>query len=105
MKRRQFDLCILCGESPCICNQAVVPTKSSKVQDQGKNPTKSQRTKKLASLPTGGATRDLSLESALRNLLPILHSSEKPKVERMLNAHRTAEVERKLHEWRDKNAP
>lgn len=114
-KINRVEACIFCGDVPCTCNGPVVKVKTPRKKAESK-PVKqtdldfttveipTERPKFKSVDPTPEPERDLSLEEALRNLLPILASQERTRVQRLLARPYPKDVDMRLARWKDDHA-
>jgi len=110
--------CMFCGDLPCTCDGATskkkikprkkaaqppkpVETKDAITFDDVSVPSETSRFKPGKPQPV--ADRDLSFESALEALDPILSSSSQKTVDRMLHRERPTELDKRLVDWRNRN--
>lgn len=110
-KANHIEPCMFCDEAPCVCNKPAPKAKPIK-----KPKSKPVKTTELdfstSEIPTvkpvfkvretavEATERDLSLEAALRNLLPILAPQSKRKAEQILNTPYPREVDMRVAKWK-----
>lgn len=117
-RRTAPEICIFCGESPCACEPTKKPSKPKSVakpkpasepagEDVFAETVIEKRTRfdlvTAAAASDAEQARDLSAESVLRLLYPLLHPISQKQVDDLLNPPRTQEVERAEIEWRKRN--
>lgn len=110
-KVNKNEPCFFCGTAPCSC-ASTAPDKSRKSKVVQKASSAKANTdnflsgksipeaRKVFKVPASTRERDLSLESALRALLPILASRDKKRVKKELNRELPHELDKRLSEWR-----
>jgi hypothetical protein len=108
-KKNKYESCMFCGDSPCSCNKAEVkpkPIAARSVKKESLDFTQvkvAPKPSKFKAPEAIAVERDLSLESALSALLPILSKADRHKVEAQL-AHPVPPVtDRAIHDWRARN--
>lgn len=117
--------CLFCGHAPCTCNtkssllrppkvtQALSPDRKSRFVKSDVEPTPIAPPEPVKPQPLqtrftpadelGKSQSELALETAIRNLSPILSAQEKLKYQAIVQPLMKAPVERRLIDWRERN--
>lgn len=114
----KVEACMFCEELPCVCNKPAPKAKATPQPKPDKPFPKAQvnpayvpepsvareKFSRDAPPPVREATdEEFEIMEAIRNLEPLLSDAEKIKWKFVLKPERSAELDRRLTEWRKRN--
>lgn len=119
MARNADAVCIFCEQAPCICHGPAKKKSTARKTKQDQPPvapeqdtttpdwftaTPTEPVNRFAERVEDGPSPDeLNLQTAIRNLAPILHESELRRHDKIINPPLKADAERRLLDWRQRH--